>query len=472
MTNGSGLADAGGLYGDGTGVPLVEFRPYRDVVQEVSVMRTRLIIAIVLAVLFAACGDDDGLTSTSTTGGATSTSAGSSSTTEGVTTTTGPGGSSGWARIPHDDAVFGVVDPSWMWAVIYGATAAGPGVVAVGDRFPSVDYSDRPGVWTSPDGVAWAVVPHDEAVFGGVMSGYVEAVAAGPLGLVAVGTEYRGDDYDAVVFTSPDGRAWTRVPDPGGVFGGSGWQAMHAVTAGGPGWAAVGYDDSGEDRNAAVWTSPDGVTWTRVPHDESLFGGVNDQEIFGVVAAGRGLVAVGNDDEAPAAWVSADGVTWEKVPTDRFSSDPDYENVDKVMRAVAATPGLGLVAVGYLEWYSEATDTEDADAAVWVSEDGLSWVLVSEDAAMFGGPDDQKMAAVTAGGPGFVAVGWDRSGGDANAAVWDSPDGTNWTRVPDAAVFTGAGDQEMYGVGVGASRVVAVGRDGVNAAVWVSPPPG
>jgi hypothetical protein len=30
----------------------------------------------------------------------------------------------------------------------------------------------------------------------------------------------------------------------------------------------------------------------------------------------------------------------------------------------------------------------------------------------------------------------------------------------------------MYGVAVSASRVIAVGRDGVNAAVWVSPPPG
>jgi hypothetical protein len=274
------------------------------------------------------------------------------------------------------------------------------------------------------------------------------------------------------VFTSPDGTAWSRVPDPGGVFGGAGWQGMHAVTAGGPGWVAAGYDDSGEDWNAAVWTSPDGVTWTRVPHDESLFGGVNDQEIFGLIVAGPGLVAVGKDDEAPAAWVSADGLSWQKVPSDSFFNDPRFDNTDKVMRAVAATPQLGLVAVGYLARYSEATDTDDVDAAVWVSADGLSWTLVSEDAGTYGGPDEQKIMAVTAGGPGFVAVGWDRSGGDADAAVWTSPDGTSWTRARDDAVFAGAGDQEMYGVAVGASRVVAVGRDGTNAAVWVSSPPG
>lgn len=431
-------------------------------------MRARLVITLVVALLVASCGDDDGLTSTSTTGGVTTTGGEPSSTTGGVTTTAGPGGQSGWARIPHDNAVFGVVDPSWMWAMIYGVAAQGPGVVAVGTRFPTVDYRDRPAVWTSPDGATWAVVPHDEAVFGGVMSGYAEAVAAGPLGLVAVGSEYQGDDYDAAVFTSPDGRAWSRVPDPGGVFGGPGWQGMHAVTAGGPGWVAAGYDDSGEDWNAAVWTSPDGVTWTRVPHDEALFGGVNDQEIFGVLPAGPGLVAVGHDDEAPAAWVSVDGLAWEKVPGDGFSSDPAFDNAAKVMRAVAAGP-QGLVAVGYLEWYSEATDTEETDAAVWVSQDGLSWVLVSEDAATFGGLEDQKMVAVTAGGPGFVAVGWDRSGGDADGAVWTSLEGTNWARVSDDAIFGGVGDQELYGVAVGTSRVIAVGRDGMSGAVWVIP---
>jgi len=429
-------------------------------------MRSRLVITLAVSLLLASCGDDDGLTSTTTTGGVTTTS-GEPSTT-GDYTTTGPGGQSGWARVPHDDAVFGVTDPSWMWTIIYGVTPGGPGVVAAGVHFPSIDYRDRPAVWTSPDDATWAVVPHDEAVFGGITSGYLEAVAAGPLGLAAVGTEYNGDDYDAVVFTSPDGTTWSRVPDPVGVFGGAGWQGMHAVTAGGPGWVAVGYDDSGEDWNAAVWTSPDGVTWARVPHDESLFGGLNDQEIFGIIAAGPGLVAVGAGDEAPAAWVSADGLAWEKVANDRFFSDPDFDNADKVMRAVAAGP-MGLVAVGYVEWYSEATDTTDADAAVWVSQDGLAWTLVSEDADVFGGTDDQKMVAVAAGGPGLVAVGWDRSPGDADAAVWTSSDGTTWTPVVDDEMFGGAGDQEMYGVAMGASRLVAVGRDGANAAVWVSP---
>ena len=129
-------------------------------------MRARLILVLALAVLLVSCGDDDGVTTTSTTAGTTSGPA-STTTTGEISTTSVAGGQSGWARVPHDDAVFGVVDPSWMWARAYGVTAGGPGVVAVGDRFPSIDYGDRPGVWTSPEGIGWTAVPHDEAVFGG-----------------------------------------------------------------------------------------------------------------------------------------------------------------------------------------------------------------------------------------------------------------------------------------------------------------
>jgi hypothetical protein len=38
-----------------------------------------------------------------------------------------------------------------------------------------------------------------------------------------------------------------------------------------------------------VWTSVDGMTWSRVPHDEMAFGGW----VFRVTVGGPGLVAVG-----------------------------------------------------------------------------------------------------------------------------------------------------------------------------------
>ena len=55
---------------------------------------------------------------------------------------------------------------------------------------------------------------------------------------------------------------------------------------------AVGFQVSGGGEDAAVWTSPDGINWTRVPHDENVFGG---GKVMVAVAAGGPLVAVGYD---------------------------------------------------------------------------------------------------------------------------------------------------------------------------------
>ena len=163
--------------------------------------------------------------------------------------------SSGWSRIPHDEAVFGGEGGQEMLSVVSG----GPGLVAVGQG------DDGAAVWTSVDGVSWSRVPHDDSVFGG---GEMRSVTAGGPGLVAVGQEGTGfsDDFgwghqDAAVWTSVDGISWSRAPYDQAVFGGPSNQSMVNVTVGGPGLVAVGWDDS----NAAVWTSVDGITNHLVP---------------------------------------------------------------------------------------------------------------------------------------------------------------------------------------------------------------
>ncbi len=54
-------------------------------------------------------------------------------------------------------------------------------------------------------------------------------------------------------------------------------------------------------RSNSVWTSTDGITWSRVPHDEDVFAGAGMRS---VTAGGPGLVAVGSDGEAAAVWVA------------------------------------------------------------------------------------------------------------------------------------------------------------------------
>jgi hypothetical protein len=81
--------------------------------------------------------------------------------------------------------------------------------------------------------------------------------------------------------------------------------------------------------------------------------------------------------------------------------------------------GPGLVAVG-------AHDAFDDMADIWTSSDGRTWSRVTGQELGPGVIHD-----VTCGGPGLVAVGNGGRGG----AVWTSRDGLTWSRAPDDPVF-------------------------------------
>jgi hypothetical protein len=309
-------------------------------------------------------------------------------------------------------------------------TAGGPGLVAVGSETRGSD-SDA-AVWVSTDGLTWARVPHDEEIFGGNRRQVMNAVAAGGPGLVAVGYDQAeagtddagGRSTDAAVWVSVDGLTWARVPHDEAVFGGENSRVMTGVVAGGPGLVAVGYDSasqgwSGLDANAAVWTSADGIAWARVPNAE-MFGDRLMQMMNAVTVGGPGLVAVGYDGAVnrydAAVWTSVDGLTWARIPQDELVfGGSDVQG----MNAVAAG-GPGLVAVGY-------TRTRTGfDAVVWVSADGQAWARVPHDGGVFGGLSSQEMSGVVAGGPGLIAVGHSMAitgwvPRDSDAAVWVSP---------------------------------------------------
>lgn len=138
----------------------------------------------------------------------------------------------------------------------------------------------------------WTRIPDDE-VTSGEGREVTESVTAGGPGLVAVGWVESDSDEDAAVSTSTDGVTWFRVADD--ALGEQGGQRMLGVTTGGPGLVAVGLDDSGGDEDAAVWASTDGIGWTRIPHHDPL-GGEDSQVMTSVTTAGSGLVAVGWDD--------------------------------------------------------------------------------------------------------------------------------------------------------------------------------
>jgi hypothetical protein len=290
-------------------------------------------------------------------------------------------------------------------------------------------------------GYTWSLVALLTPEFGTIEAGSdVRMVIGGGQGLVAVGSS----SSSAAVWSSVDGAIWSRVLDVADASGTGDDRWMSAVVVGGPGLVAVGGErltvvdpsgvpiDDDRDDDAAVWTSVDGSVWTRVPHDEEVFGLAR---LWTVVAGGPGLVAFGDDlqqevvgeGNAVGVWVSRDGLNWSRVPVDEsVFAGATVGNV--------VTGGPGLVAVGHtgLDEYYYTEPDEESDAVVWVSLDGISWTRVPHDESVFGGDGRVAMHDVTVGGPGLVAVG----SGEQRAIMWTSRDGLVWTRVPhDESTF-------------------------------------
>jgi hypothetical protein len=112
-----------------------------------------------------------------------------------------------------------------------------------------------------------------------------------------------------------------------------------------------------------------------------------------------------------------------------------------------------FVLVGQLPY----RDEETKPFAAWVSSDGRSWTVAQE----FG--EHERIAAVVAGGPGFVATGFDEAGG----TVWTSVNGRVWQRVRDASLGNGVINQLVPT----ASGLVGFGwdRDTGDPGIWTSP---
>ena len=375
-----------------------------------------------------------------------------------------------WSRAYQDPVLDGDLDQQ-MRAVI----ATDAGLVAVGVDESGGDHDAA--VWTSADGMAWTRVPHDENIFGGPDNQWMWDVTTGPAGLVAVGFEGPPEQLHAAVWNSPDGEIWRRVPHDAELFEVDGRAAMLGVTAGPDGYVAVG-EIGPPDIDAAVWTSPDGTTWSRVPDNEVVLGGGGNgvatspyesaiQSMSAVAWTGDRFVAVGLEDDAAAVWISTDGTRWERVADPAGVFGGGIGST--AMRAVT-TGGPGLVAVG------NGSAVDRLTVAVWTSPDGVAWTRVEHDEAVFGGLGPPLVMSVAAGRGGVIAVGFDgEPDGVGDVALWTSPDGLTWTRVDTATLRAPHGqygydvvfhDGKVFVVGTDVT-VVGVGVTDGRAAVWV-----
>jgi hypothetical protein len=221
---------------------------------------------------------------------------------------------------------------------------------------------------------------------------------------------------------------------------------MSGVAAGPAGLVAVGWIYQG--LHGVAWHSTDGTRWALdYPFPENTL-------LTAVAADEHRYVAVGLDGSSAMAWNSVDGVAWfAALPNGAFAAASIH------LTAVTHWSG-GFAAAGY-----EGTESGTADAAFWVSRDGITWQRAPDAPGLH----DGHAEAIAAGGPGLVAVGTSATASSPGpAVVWTSADGLDWSRVPASPVFENARMRTI--AAVPEIGLVAAGEDlaGDSGLVWTS----
>lgn len=359
--------------------------------------------------------------------------------------------------------------------------AGGPGLVAVGSANwcqgcwsshylqeligwdHAGEWSNRKGgaVWLSEDGETWTQVP--ESMFGsgvamltGVADNGSRLVTVGIMGGALPNMSPHG--RAAVWISDDDGGSWTRVPDDESVFGGEGQHLMWSVIATDSGFVAAGDD---------LWTSPDGLAWNRVGPME---------QVRRVVRGADGYLAVGLTSHTTAMWTSADGLSWTPVAVAALPVAATERAWSAAIDAVAGP--AGVVAVGQAQTTNDSVN--DSDGAVWMAGEHGEWSRVQGDSDVFLSARHQEIRGVALVGDRLVAVGTQRPGrftqSDPHtpdlrfgpALSWVSSDGgRTWVRVEAEALGARGADVSMTAVAVLGGKVVAIGNDGFDLAIWI-----
>ena len=147
------------------------------------------------------------------------------------------------------------------------------------------------------DGETWELIPSLVGVDGEgqeCSSVSLASLAHGPAGFVAVG----GCGIHGTAWTSPDGLAWSQVPYDDAIFGEPAW--ISSIASHEQGYVVGGRAGAeGELQVATVWTSPDGISWTRIVLEPT-------EAESGVLG-----VAIYDDVAAAVGWHADDAAIWQ-----------------------------------------------------------------------------------------------------------------------------------------------------------------
>ena len=270
--------------------------------------------------------------------------------------------------------------------------------------------------------------------------------------VVAVGGEYN-TGYRGEFFVSTDGGRSFTLAD---VHTSDGQEPPYGdvprQVAGTTGsWVALGTSPGG----TVVWTSRDGKSWTRESDDAgSAFN--RPDRIGRIVRTSSGFVAVGDtsakgdySDASPVVWLSSDGRHWERRPAEQLGISAAKGSLSLID---AAAVGNLVLAHGW-----NNVGKAHPDDLTWRSIDGgRTWEPVSVPT-----PKNASGLGVTATPSGFVAVR-NVAGGTKKpvftGTVLSSPDAKQWTPIGSIQVPGYDGVQRLAGSDRGLAALVSTGK--------------
>ncbi|MGH2462422.1 MAG: hypothetical protein ACRDFZ_02205 [Candidatus Limnocylindria bacterium] len=307
---------------------------------------------------------------------------------------------------------------------------------------------ERPSIG-SGGGASWtAVATFPGATVFDVTAGGPGWVAVGSAG--AVGCEICPgiETYTGMIWISTDGRTWDEVAVPQAEGG-----SLYEVASGPGGLVAVGTQAVGSIGQQQVLVSADGRAWTRLEGTPFDMPGtvVND------IAGGSIFVAAGSVPEPeqggwPAIWTSANGRDWVEA----------YRSSEEGWIYQTVRSDSGWTAIGAVWRPVDGGVNEMLLPVVWDSADGRTWS--QHDLPLPVTANAGVAQAIVNAGPGLVAVGWanyppfEPPGPVNGYAAWLSADGGSWVPAPvtpdmlediGGGLLVYASDDRVFGIGSG-----------------------
>jgi hypothetical protein len=343
-------------------------------------------------------------------------------------------------------AIPGGVQPQLAVDAVAAVGAQGRQQVAVGSA------NGFPAAWTSADGGrTWRRAAGQTS---GVLTRpgiqQLTSVAHGPAGWLAVGGTAGASGAlsgHPVVVVSADGRTWSAA-DREPVFAGDGLTAAQAA-AGQAGYVIVGAQrvngPDGQSRTvAAAWWSAGLDGWHRAGGAGVTGGAGGSRQMLGVTATAGGFVAVGSHGRLPAVWTTPDGRTWSvaDLPLPAGATAAALQHVAADGRTVVAA-GVAQAKGGMVPYTVRSADG------------GRTWT----EAPLPVPAGTAQVSAVAAASGGFTVAGtFGITAGERDVVVWTSPDGKTWkAATPSGLGLAAPGIQAITGLVATGHSLTGVG---------------